>query len=207
MKNFKHIILLSTLGLALAACGNDSDVTVTEKSSAATSEQTSVVASSETTSKVGKRSNPVSLGEVATSDIRFFDDNGNEFDGNISLALSNVIRGEEAKTYLMDANEYNEDAPEGMEWIIIDIDFSLNSASTEDAPYYVATDFVVVASDGSQISQDVYPTVAEGEDFGFIDLYSGGSESGKYAFYAPIDDDILLEYDDLNNPGIFFSLK
>lgn len=211
MSKLKHLMLLSSFGILLAACGQDTTggVSVTENEDVSSSEQTSEAASSKTTSEVGKRSNPVALGDTATQDFIFYTENSDEeLEGNRSITLSNVVKGDKTFEYLKDANEYNEEAPEGMEWVMVDVDYVLNHASTEDDPVYVTPEFTIIGSDGSQISQDsVYPTLADGDEFGYADVYSGGSAKGKYAFYAPKDDDFLVEYNDGSNNGIFFNLK
>lgn len=161
----------------------------------------------ESASEVGKRTNPVPLGSTATQDFEFFSEDS-DYNGNRSITLSNLVRGEEAYNYIMDANQFNEEAPEGMEWIIIDVEYLLNEADTEEESVYIMPEFTVVASDGSEISQtENYATLNDGEEFGYVELYSGGTASGKYAFYGPTDDEILLKFDDWNNPAIFFSLN
>ncbi len=211
MKKLKILGLTLVCGLTLAACGNDnSGVTVSSKSDTAETSQIESAESSEaeeSTSAVGKRSNPVPLGQTGTFDTVYFNDNGDEIDANLSLTISNVVRGQEAYDYLVAANEFNNAAPEGQEWIIFDVELTVNSGS-EDDPYFEMGSFIPVSSNGSEITQSDYPTFSDGEAFGLVDLYDGGTATGKYGFLIAEGDDALVEYtgNDLDT-SVFFSLK
>jgi hypothetical protein len=213
MKLHKSLLLFGASILLLAACGDEDtgaevedaqdDTEIVEDAEADEPEE----AENEKEVNAGSRSNPISLGETVTQDFEFFTEDA-DYNGNRSITLSNVMRGEEVYNYLMEANPYNEEAPEGMEWIMVDVEYILNEADTEDESVYVMPEFVVIASDGSEVSQDEnYATLNDGEEFGYVELYSGGSANGKYAFFAPTDDEVLLKFDDWNNPAIFFNLK
>lgn len=54
----------------------------------------------------------------------------------------------------MEANQFNEEAPEGMEWTMIDVEYTINEADTEDEARYVTPDFVIIDSSGSEVAQD-----------------------------------------------------
>lgn len=216
MKLHKKLLLFGASALLLAACGNDSGDTVVEKNDdEPDTEEVSDADNDEVEeegndSKPGSRSNPVSLGDTATQDFIFYsEDHDEEFEGNRSITLSDFKRGEEVYDYLMDANPYNEEAPEGMEWASVDVEYKFNEANTDDESNYVMPDFVVIDSEGSQVSQDeVYPTLDDGDEFGYSEIYAGGNTKGKFVFYIPEeDDDVLLKYDDYLGKSIFFNLK
>lgn len=212
---------LSLMGLTLvsiitlAACSSgDKNVKVSDGSKASesttVSESKSTAESStkeEATSEPGKRSNPVALGKTATFDTNFFNEDGEEFDANLSITLSNVIRGEEAMNYLTSANEFNEPAPEGNEWIIFQVDEKLNKGDA-DVPYFESGFFKVIDSKGAELEQTSFATLADGENWGSADMYEGATLTGKHAVYAPVGEDILLEYTGNDfDTTVFFALK
>lgn len=210
MNKFKYITLLGFSSLLLAACGESSDVTVESVSSnSATStaeEVASEAESSEETSAPGKRSNPVSIGESATWDVLYSDADYNPLEGTVTTTISNIVRGEEAINQLMEANEFNEAAPEGYEWVIFDMSLVLNEGS-EDDPFNTSTILITpISSDGSEVSQSTYATFEDGTAFGWKDLYKGGNDSGKVGLIIPEGDETLIEVSDMNT-SVFYSLK
>ncbi|WP_086350156.1 lipoprotein [Candidatus Enterococcus clewellii] len=205
MKKISFFILAGLTVFSLAACGDDSSdkVTVTSESKTEESKKTETKEESE----VGARSNPVPLGQTATFDTAYFVDGGEQIKTNLSITLSNVVRGEEAYNYLLSANQFNEVAPEGKEWVIFDVSMKMNSGSQDKAMYVMAS-FTPIASTGEEVPQDTYGTLAEGESFGLKDLYEGGTMTGKEAMLIPVGDDTLIKYtgDDFSTT-VFFSLK
>lgn len=208
------ITVLSVLTLSACSSVGDNNVKVTDNSKTSestvqseTKATTDSSAKESTTSEVGKRSNPVPLGQTATFDTNFYGDDGKEYDANLSLTLSNVVRGEEAMTYLVNANQFNEPAPEGNEWIIFQIDETLNKGDA-DVPYFESGHFTVIDSKGAELDQSTYGTFADGESWGLSDMYDGASISGKYAIYAPVGEDVLVEYTGNSfDTSVFFALK
>lgn len=205
------ITILSVLTLSACSSGGDNNVKVSD--GAKTSESTTASETKEssakesTTSEIGKRSNPVPLGQTATFDTNFYSDDSKEYDGNLSITLSNVIRGEDAMSYLLAANEFNEPAPEGNEWIVFQVDEKLNKGDA-DVPYYESGYFKVIDSKGAELEQSSYATLADGETWGSADMYEGASLTGKHAVYAPVGEDILLEYTGNDfDTTVFFALK
>lgn len=157
------------------------------------------------TSNVGKRSNPVPLGTPFQFEDTYYDDDSNRLDAVFELTVLDVIRGEEAYDILMSENQFNEPAPEGMEWAIISLEGKLIEGD-EDVPYTIVPWFSVVDSSGSEISQDDYGTF-DGNEYGYVDLFPGGTTTGRIAKYIPAGDDTLLVLDDFWDSGIYFSLK
>lgn len=210
MNKIKYTTLLCFSSLLLVACGSPSDVTVesTDTSSITTQEVSSEseAESSEKASTPGKRSNPVTIGESATWDVIYYDDESNSLDGTVTATLSNVVRGEEALNQLMEANPYNEAAPEGYEWAIFDMSLTLEEGS-EDDPFNTSTISITpIASDGSEVSQSDYATFEEGSDFGWKDLYKGGNDSGKVGVIVPEGDETLIRVSDMNT-SVFYELE
>ena len=209
MNKLKYASLIGLSGLMLAACSEPSEVTVESKEAVAetTEESSSVVESVATeTTAPGKRSNPVAIEQSATWGVMYSDAEYNQLDGTVTTTISNVIRGEEAFNQLIAANEYNEAAPEGYEWVIFDMSLTLDEGS-EDDPFNTSTIFMTpIASDGSEVSQTDYATFEDGAAFGWKDLYKGGNDSGKVGLIVPVGDDTLIEISDMNT-SVFYSLN
>lgn len=167
------------------------------------------VSESDTSEKIettiGKRSNPISLGTTATFDTQYYTEDGKSIEANMSMTVSNVLRGQEAMNYLTSANQFNEAAPAGKEWVIFDVVMKMNKGSHDD-PYYVMPSFTPVSSNGEEVAQEDYGTLNDGEEFGSKDLYEGGTQTGKVALLVPVGDDTLIEFDDFNSK-IFFKLQ
>ncbi|MDB7101834.1 MULTISPECIES: hypothetical protein [Enterococcus] len=155
-------------------------------------------------SAFGKRSNPVPLDNPITFDTVYYDDEYEEIDTNISLTISNVVRGEEAYNYMISMDEYNEPAPEGKEWVVFDAELTVNKGS-QDEPYRAFSSFIPVSSTGEEVNQESYSYLGN-EEFGNKDLYEGGTDKGKVALLVPIGDDTLIEFNDFTN-RIFFKLQ
>lgn len=155
-------------------------------------------------SAFGKRSNPVPVDTPITFDTVYFDDEYEDIDANLTLTISNIVRGEDAFNHIVSLNEFNEPAPEGKEWVMFDVELAVNEGS-HDYPYRSLTRFVPVSSTGEEVNQDSYSYLGN-EEFGNKDLYEGGSEKGKVALLVPTGDETLVEFNDFTN-RIFFKLQ
>ena len=208
MNKFKYVTLLGFSSLLLAACGESSDVTVesNDGESTATEEVSSEAESSEQVSEVGKRSNPVALGDEATWTVLYSDADYEPLEGKITTKISNVVRGDEALTLLKADNPYNEAAPDGYEWAIFDVSLTLVEGSEDDPFNTSVVSITPIASDGSEVAQNDYATFADGTDFGYKDLYKGGTDSGKVGLIVPVEDETLIELTDWNT-SVFYSIK
>ena len=208
MNKFKYMTLLGFSSLLLAACGESSDVTVesSNSDSAPTEEVSSEAESSEQVSVVGKRSNPVALGDEATWTVMYSDADYEPLEGEITTSISNVVRGEEALALLKGDNPYNEAAPEGYEWVIFDVSLTLVEGSEDDPFNTSVVSITPIASDGSEVAQNDYATFADGTDFGYKDLYKGGTDAGKVGLIVPVEDKTLIELTDWNT-SVFYSLN
>lgn len=222
----KRIMLLSSFLLVLAACDDDLDMDsdpIEEDSTEEHSDESVVEAEEadeetedveediedieeESSSDVGRRTNPVPLGEsIVFEDTYRSEDFEDQYDAVYEITVTEVIRGEEAWAALEDENMFNEPAPEGMEWIIISLEGTLHEGD-EDVPYAVVPWFSVVDSTGSEVAQDEYASLS-GNEYGFVDLFPGGSTSGRITKYIPEGDDSLLVMDEFFASGIYFSLS
>lgn len=177
----------------------------TKEDNKESSEETTKETGAEETTELGKRSNPVPLGETITFSTNYYTDAEDKIPASVSMVLSNVIRGDDAYNFLMEANQFNEAAPEGYEWIIFDVSLKLDEGSVDD-PYRVSNTFNVIDSSGSEVTQSGYASFANGEEFGWVDIYEGGKATGKTAVIAPVGDTSLVEFSDWNT-NIFFALE
>ena len=212
MKLHKSLLLFGASALLLTACGDDGGSTeisdpaeeidaeeVAQDVEASEAEETKA-------SEIGKRSNPVPLGKLATFPVLYSDEEYNEIKGVVTVEISNPIRGQEAYDLLIEHNEFNEEAPDGQEWVVFDVSLTLDEGS-EDDPFNTSVMTITpIASDGSEVPQSDYATFENGVDFGWKDLYVGGTDSGKYGLLVPEGDETLIEVTDWNK-SVFFSIN
>ncbi|OJF91366.1 hypothetical protein [Alkalibacterium sp. 20] len=115
------LITATTMGL-LAACEEEGSVDdaaddlVTEN----TEEETEEEVEEEPTTSLGKSSNPVPMGE--TAQIDYDDEDFETEDGVLEVTLSNMILGDDAYEMLLEENPNSEEAPEGYQWLIFDVE-------------------------------------------------------------------------------------
>lgn len=213
MKKITNLGVILLCSVALVACGGGGDsadstneVTVTSNSSSQVEEvQVTTTESTKEETPVGKRTNPVPLGHTATFDTIYYAEDGTPIDANISMTVSNPIRGQAAYDYLLQVNEYNEPAPEGKEWLLFDASMKMNKGS-QDEPYYATDSFIPVSSNGEEVAQDTYPTLNETDYFGDKEVYEGGQLTGKVALLVPVGDNTLVSFNDFDSK-VFFSLS
>ncbi len=207
-------VVLAMVVLVLTACSKGTPQVKTSSKNAKdkqvekTKDESSSGSNEKKAPEVGKRSNPVPLGTTATFKNDYFDidsDDSKEVDAAVSVTLSNVIRGDEAYKYLVQQNQFNEAAPDGQEWMILDVNLTLDKGDPDRA-YYVSPSFDVIDSSGSEVDQKNYGTFGEGMEFGNVKIFEGGNASGKIAKLVPVgDENLLLEFSD--DANVFFAVK
>lgn len=216
MKIKNVFLVMMTFFLFLTGCSseevnlNDSESNNTEEvveetvSEEVEEEPEEVEEDEVSSSDIGKRSSPVPLGDSIEFVDRYYDENFDEkFDALLNLGIKDIVRGEDAYNILIQENQFNDPAPEGMEWLIITLEAELLEGD-EDNPYTIVPWFDIVDSSGSEISQDDYGTL-DGDEYGYVDLFPGGTNSGRITLYGPENDDSLLSLD-TNEGKIYFSL-
>ena len=207
----KNAVLLAGSLIALVACGadtvdNEEEVVVDDIEEVETVEESEVEEeTSEKESEYGKRSNPVPVGEWVSIEENLYDDEDNVLDAVLDLRITDVVRGEEALGILKNENQFNEEAPDGHEWVIVSLEAKLVEGD-EDVPFNVYPWFSIIDSTGSEVSQDDWGTL-DGDEYGYVDLFEGGETSGRYVFYTLEGDDTLLSYEQFLNGSTYFSLK
>ncbi|GGA71467.1 hypothetical protein [Ornithinibacillus halotolerans] len=187
--------------LLLVACAGGENEEQNQNTSNNTSENEEEAKENEQTSNLGKRSNPVPVGESVTLSSNVYSDDGEEAKGEFTISLTNFQRGQEVMDFLLSENQFNEQPPEGHEWMMFDVSIEAN-IDNPDISYYVAPSFNVLDANGSPVPQDIYPTFDTGE-FGYEDLYDGGKLTGKAAVVVPTDEEVLVEYSDFDVEAFF----
>jgi len=158
------------------------------------------------TSTVGKRSNPVPLGQAIEIPVEYSNEDWTEtYEGTISLQINGITKGQAALDTLMAENQFNEAAPEGMEWVIFDVTMKLLDGN-QDTPFTILPNFEIVSSSGSEIAQDAYASL-DGNEFGYTDIFPGAETSGRVVKYAPIGDNFLISYDENYSASFYFSAQ
>jgi hypothetical protein len=158
------------------------------------------------TSTVGKRSNPVPLGQAIEIPVEYSNEDWTEtYEGTISLQINGITKGQAALDTLKAENQFNEAAPEGMEWVIFDVTMKLLDGN-QDTPFTILPNFEIVSSSGSEIAQDAYASL-DGNEFGYTDIFPGAETSGRVVKYAPIGDNFLISYDENYSASFYFSAQ
>ena len=169
-------------------------------------DETSTEESAAEASVIGKRSNPVLLGQAIEIPVEYSNDDWTEnYEGTISLQISGITKGQAALDILMAENQFNEAPPEGMEWVIFDVTMKLLDGN-QDTPFTILPNFEIVSSSGSEIAQDAYASL-EGNEFGYTDIFPGAEASGRVVKYAPIGDNFLISYDENFSASFIFSAQ
>lgn len=222
MKLHKSIVLFGASALLLTACGEESSSTddlvedqedtevVTDVEDVENIEEVEEVDATETEesdSNVGKRSNPVSLGEKVQMTVNIYEsiDSFDSEEGILEVAITNIIDGDEAFDFIMNENQFNDEAPEGYQWIILDVEATLVEGS-EDNPY-TPIPYITTVSDSGEETPDLGVYASIENEFGWNDLFNGGSTSGKIAVLAPTAEDYLIKWDEGFINSIFFDNK
>lgn len=204
----KKLLVLLGVGIIsigmLTACGNTGEKTIKENDS------TEEVVPKETAQKnetpeVGTRTNPVKVGEtliVEGATVTDLDDWDKQTVGDFNLTLNKVTRGEEAYNLIMSYNQFNDPAPEGYEYALLDFTLT-GSIENPDIAEYVSPSLTVISSDGSEVEQG---SVVVENEFGNKEMYDGGTVTGHLDVIVPVGDtDIVVKYED--GYSAFFSLN
>ncbi|WP_368646218.1 hypothetical protein AB4027_04880 [Alkalibacterium putridalgicola] len=159
----------------------------------------------ETTAELGKRTNPVPLNESIQFTVQIVDYEAEEYnpeEGLLEVTLSNPVTGDDAYAFLLEENQFNEEAPEGYEWIVFDIEATLLEGD-ENIPYMPMPTISTVSESGAESPDGHYATL--NNEFGYIDLFDGGTTSGKQAAIAPVDEPYLIKWSEEST--VFFDIK
>ncbi|WP_456273113.1 hypothetical protein [Bacillus sp. AK031] len=219
MKKYKLAKVLSVSALSallIAGCANEEGSVGTEDTEETVQDETSEEGQEEAEetdqsnepegSEVGTRSNPVPMNEVATIETVTTDDSMNEYETTIELSVNEVIRGQEAYQMLTEMNEYNEEAPEGYEWMLVNAKVKVLDSETEDYPFMIdgIMNFEFVSESGDVYSGDIVGTTTP--EFSF-QMYNGSEKEGYLAGLVKTGEDVTMAYDSWNGGKVFFNLQ
>jgi len=140
-RSIKQLLLVGSTLMVLGACSSrevqestptsDEEVEVEETEVVSEEEETEETEEAPT-SAVGKRSNPVPVGDSVTyTEAYYGEEVEDEYEAEFELRITDVVRGEEALAILQEENQLNEPAPEGMEWTIITLEGTLHAGDEE----------------------------------------------------------------------------
>lgn len=158
---------------------------------------------SPTPNLAGTRSNPLGLNQKGITQIDEYSDG--IFTAEVSI--KELIRGEAAWTQIQAANQFNQPAPAGYEYILAKVSLFISDATDKNAQYSVSSlDFVLVSTSGVDYESDsIYPP----EPKLYAKLYSGGSTEGWLSFKVKTDDImplIVFNKDYSGKGGLWFKV-
>lgn len=157
-------------------------------------------------SVIGKRSNPVPLGETIQFPVEYSNEDWTEtFQGKATMTISDIVRGQEAMDTLIAENQFNEAAPEGFEWMIFTVTMTLVEGDI-DNPYMPMDMFTIIDAGGSEVPQDIYPSF-DGNDFGYTSIFPDGNASGRVAKIVKSGEDPLIVYSEGFTNTYYFATK
>lgn len=136
----------------------------------------------------GKRSTPVPLGEFFEVIDKEYGDDGS-FNVRLNFKISSVTRGQEAFDILIAENQFNDPAPEGLEWAIFDLEAEYVNGS-EDYPYSPNIRFDIFDNTGKQVDQSDWGTLDS--KFSDIDIFPGVTHTGREVYLVPEGEDFLV---------------
>lgn len=152
----------------------------------------------------GTRSDPMQLGSTAQLDVMINgDDYDDRYEASAELTISEIIIGEEAYDMLIAENQFNDPAPEGYQWALINSSIELVDSETEDYAYYVMDHFEIVEGDGSAAPRESAVTP---DEYGSEYIYSGGTSTGYSSVLVPEDNEFLIKYDGFSSNTVFFEV-
>lgn len=152
----------------------------------------------------GSRSNPFSFGEPGT----FVKDGDKEF----TVAVVEVLRGQDAYDRVMRANSFNDDPPEGFEYVLVKLSVNYIQGPSPDDMLEISyniwgNDYEMGCVSNNQIVTEV-PWVSGLEPEIDFRLFPGAQAEGYLALYCESGDENPLLYFGVDDGGYqYFSLK
>lgn len=139
----------------------------------------------------GKRSTPVPLGEFfEVIDKEYGDDES--FNVQLNFRITSITKGQEAYEILVSENQFNDPAPEGLEWAIFDLEVEYINGS-EDYPYSPRIRFDIFDTTGKQVDQSDWGTLDL--TFSDTDIFPGVTHTGREVYLVPEGEDFLVSMD------------
>ena len=150
----------------------------------------------------GKRSTPVPFGKPFELTLKEYAGD-TTFDAKVSLTVKSVLRGEKAFEKITEFNRFNDPAPEGLEWVLIELELNYLEGN-EDTPLRTPGYFKVFDSKGKEVKQDAYASLSP--EFSGVEIFPKVIHTGYYAITVPTGDDSLFVFDDFDQK-YYFDLK
>lgn len=148
----------------------------------------------------GTSTNPYNLGET----VNMIQGGKLEFD----LTVEEVIRGDQAWAIIKRANQFNDPAPDGMEYVIVKV-LAEYTGKDQGTLALEKTDWKIVTN-GRAIDYFDLPSVCcLTNEFDNIKILAGGKAEGIMAWPVAIDDQnpmLVIGMDSDGDGGVFFAL-
>lgn len=149
----------------------------------------------------GTRTNPIPAGTTGTYDGT--EEVVNAF--KVDMTVTEVIRGDSALQMAKAANRFNEDPPEGMEYLFVKFKVKALEGEGDDAIDINNAQFDLISSGG--VKYDDFVSVA-GLEPKFTEMYPGAEIEGFAYFYVAVEDEsptvVFLDY---INDGLWFAIQ
>lgn len=192
----KKLLLLGMSAFVLAACGNGSSETATNTESSEAQPSTEQVDSTEndsskeesTDSNQGKRSNPYTLADTFEMDVQYSDPDSDDYapiDGRIKVTFNNVTTGQEAQDFLTSENEFNDQAPEGFQWMVFDTSVELLEGS-EDVPFNLFLTEQIYDANGASVDNSEHMAFSNNQ-LSDQSIFPGATAQGNIVLLVPED--------------------
>lgn len=148
------------------------------------------------------RTNPAGIGD------RFIVDKDDWLVGKVTyeIEMIDVISGDEAWQIIKDANMFNDEPDEGMEYILAEFEVTVVETEEDEAfDTWMGISWSAVSGDGVEYDDFV---VVSGINKLEADLYEGATASGYQAFMVRVDDETpVAAHDRRSNTQIWFDLR
>lgn len=200
----KKLLLLGMSAFVLVACGNGSSETDANTESSEAQPSTEQVDSTKndsskeegsTDSNQGKRSNPYTLADTFEMDVQYADPDSDDYtpiDGRIKVTFNNVTTGQEAQDFLTSENEFNDQAPEGFQWMIFDTSVELLEGS-EDVPFNLFLTEQIYDADGASVDNSEHMAFSNNQ-LSDQSIFPGATAQGNIVLLVPEDTNgVLME--------------
>ena len=148
------------------------------------------------------RTNPAGIGE------RYIVDKDDWLVGKVTyeIEMIGLISGDEAWDIIKDANMFNDEPDEGMEYIMAEFEVTVVETEEDDAfDTWMGISWSAVSGDGVQYDDFI---VVSGIQKLEADLYEGASTTGYQVFMVNVDDgNPVAAHDRRSNTEIWFDLR
>ncbi|SPT62140.1 Telomeric repeat-binding factor 2 [Aerococcus viridans] len=194
----KKLLLLGMSAFVLGACDSASSNEPTEAQKSSTEQTESSTKQAEETStdsEQGKRSNPYTLADTFEMDVQYSDPDSDDYtpiDGRIKVTFNNVTTGQEAQDFLTSENEFNDQAPEGFQWMIFDTSVELLKGS-EEVPFNLFLTEQIYDTDGASVDNSEHMAFSNNQ-LSDQSIFPGATAQGNIVLLVPEDTNgVLME--------------